>query len=147
MGHNFRIRTQINRSVAEVFDAVVKSESIVKYFTERTSGDLVEGEQIIWSWEGFGDHPVTVRTVRRNELIELVINSREWQKTTEASYDVVVSLVFEALEANKTMLSIAEEGWQTDAESVRGSYDNCEGWTHMGMCLKAFLEFGIDLRK
>jgi hypothetical protein len=44
------------------------------------------------------------------------------------------------------MLSISEQGWKTDAPGIKGSLDNCGGWTHMAMCLKAYIEHGIDLR-
>ena len=44
------------------------------------------------------------------------------------------------------MLSISESGWKTDREGLKGSHDNCSGWTHMAMCLKAYLEHGLDLR-
>ncbi len=45
-----------------------------------------------------------------------------------------------------TMLSISEQGWLTDEAGLKGSHDNCSGWTHMALCLKAFVEHGIDLR-
>ena len=53
---------------------------------------------------------------------------------------------FEALDDNSTMLSISESGWKTNAEGLKGSHDNCGGWQHMAMCMKAYLEYGIDLR-
>ncbi|ALO24786.1 hypothetical protein LEP1GSC137_2235 [Leptospira borgpetersenii str. Noumea 25] len=28
-----------------------------------------------------------------------------------------------------------------------GSYMNCQGWMNMSCCLKAYLEYGINLRK
>ncbi len=74
------------------------------------------------------------------------MDSNEWHKTTGRSYDVVVTLEFEALDNGGTRLSISEAGWMTDAEGLKGSHDNCSGWTHMAMCLKAYLEHGIDLR-
>jgi uncharacterized protein YndB with AHSA1/START domain len=81
-----------------------------------------------------------------NELIELVLDSREWHKTTEDEYEVRVIFEFEALESGATKMSISEQGWKTDTEGLQGSHDNCSGWTHMAMCLKAWLEHGIDLR-
>ena len=62
------------------------------------------------------------------------------------SYPVKVIFEFEALDDGNTMLSISEEGWKTDADGLKGSHDNCGGWTHMAMCLKAWIEHGIDLR-
>ena len=119
---------------------------MTKYFISAGSGDLVEGETIIWHWEEYGENPITVKTVRANELIELTLDSKKWQKTNDDAYDVLVSFEFEALDDHSTMLSISESGWRTDAEGLKGSHDNCGGWQHMAMCLKAYLEYGIDLR-
>ncbi len=146
MPNNYTVRTRINKPVAEVFDAVVSREIMTSYFTNASSSDLVEGATVIWHWEEYGENPITVKTVRTNELIELILDSEKWQKTKDEAYDVLVSMEFEALGDNSTMLSISESGWRTDEEGLKGSHDNCGGWTHMGMCLKAFLEYGIDLR-
>ena len=143
MTKSYTVNTQIARPVADVYDAVVSSDRLNRYFTNQSSGDLKEGDRVTWHW---GDHPVTVRKVEPNRRIELVLDSNEWHKTTGRSYDVVVTLEFEALDNGGTRLSISEEGWMTDAEGLKGSHDNCSGWTHMAMCLKAYLEHGIDLR-
>ncbi|MBE8398177.1 ATPase, partial [Leptospira borgpetersenii serovar Hardjo-bovis] len=31
--------------------------------------------------------------------------------------------------------------------ALDGSYMNCQGWMNMSCCLKAYLEYGINLRK
>lgn len=148
MDRNFRIRTRISKPVAEVFNAVASREYMEKYFTDRMSSDLAEGEQVIWNWEEYGDHPVTVKTIKPNSLIVLELNSQEWGKTVSDSYPVTVTMEFEALDEGSTMLSISESGWKIEEkEGLAGSYDNCGGWQHMAMCLKAYLEYGIDLRK
>ncbi len=67
-------------------------------------------------------------------------------KTTTEAYDVNVILEFDSLEDGGTMLSISEEGWKTDSPGLKGSHDNCGDWTHMVMCLKAWIEHRIDLR-
>lgn len=147
MSRNYTVRTQINKPVSEVFDAVVSSDILARYFTDASSGDLLAGEKVIWNWAGWGDHPVEVKTVNGNELIELTLNSKEWDKTSSDSYDVLVTFEFEHLENGSTMLSISESGWKTDADGLKGSHDNCGGWQHMALCLKAWLEYEIDLRK
>ena len=146
MSRNYTISTKIKRPVHEVFDAVVSHDRLSRYFTDRSSGDLAPGERIIWHWEAWGEHPVTVKVVDANRRIELMIDSGEWHKTTDDAYDVRVILEFEATEDGHTLLSIGEEGWRTDAEGLTGSHDNCGGWMHMAMCLKGYLEHGIDLR-
>ncbi len=145
MARNYTVRTKIARPVADVFDAIVSSSRMKRYFVDGASGDLVEGDTVVWRWDHYGENPVLVKKVVENVLIELVLDSREWDKTKHDAYEVLVSLEFEELE-DGTMLSISEQGWRTDAEGLKGSHDNCGGWTHMAMCLKANLEYDIDLR-
>jgi uncharacterized protein YndB with AHSA1/START domain len=147
MARSYTVQTKILRPVADVFDAVVNSDKLCKYFTDRSTGDLKKGEVIGWHWNHYEPTlPVTVNKVVENELIELILDSAEWKKTTSEAYPVRVIFEFEALDDGATMLSISEDGWKTDADGLRGSHDNCGGWTHMAMCLKAYLEHGIDLR-
>lgn len=145
VSRNYTVRTKILRPVADVFDAIVKSERMKKYFLDGASSDLVEGKEVIWRWDHYGENPVTVKKVVPNELIELAIDSKEWDKTKNEAYEVLVIFEFEELE-DGTMLSISEQGWKTDADGLKASHDNCGGWTHMAMCLKAYMEHGIDLR-
>jgi uncharacterized protein YndB with AHSA1/START domain len=147
MARNDTVQTRIVRPVAEVFDAVVKSDKLCNYFTDRSSGNLEEGKLIDWHWEHYEPTlPIAVEKVIDNQLIELILDSAEWKKTVSEHYPVKVIFEFEALEDGATMLSISEDGWKTDADGLKGSHDNCGGWAHMAMCLKAWIEHDIDLR-
>lgn len=143
---NYRVQTKINKPVAEVFQAVVSGETIVHYFVNSTAGDLVPGKKIAWTWDEYGTNEVLVKQVETNKLIELGLDSENWQKTDYEAYEVSVLMEFEALDEESTMVSISESGWRHDEEGYKGSHDNCGGWQHMLMCLKAYLEYGIDLR-
>ena len=145
MSRNYTVQTKIARPVADVFDAVVSKNRMTEYFITEATSDLVEGQEVIWTWGEYGDGPVVVRKVVENELIELAIDSRKWKKTEDYAYEVLVIFEFEELE-DGTMLKISEQGWRTDEDGLAASHDNCGGWTHMSMCLKAYLEHGIDLR-
>lgn len=146
MARNYTVRTRINRPVADVFDAVVSRDKLCNYFTNKASSDLEAGKEVRWHWDHYGELPIKVDKVVANELIEMTLNSKTWEKTKSASYDVKVIMEFEALDDGSTMLSISEAGWRTDADGLKGSHDNCGGWTHMAMCLKGWIEHGIDLR-
>jgi len=148
MKQDFTVRTKINKPVEEVFNAVVSDSLIIKYFADETSGDLVQGQHTIWTWKDWGGHPVFVKTLKPHTLIELTLNSRDWNKTETDSYDVTVTMEFALLDDGSTMLSISEAGWKTDtSDGLKGSYENCGGWQHMAMCLKGFLEYGLDFRE
>jgi uncharacterized protein YndB with AHSA1/START domain len=146
MARNYTVSTKIARPVAEVFNAVVAKDRLCRYFVDGTTADLGEGERVVWHWNEWGDFPVIVRRVVPNELIVLEIDSREWKKTRKESYAVRVIIEFDKLDDNSTMVSISEEGWKIDPDGLKASHDNCGGWQHMAMCLKAYIEHGIDLR-
>ena len=146
MARNYTVRTKILRPAAEVFEAIVSRDRLVHYFADGASGDLAEGERITWRFDHYGEIPVVVRRIVANRLIELTLDSKEWGKTKDEAYEVTVLLDLEEVDGGGTMLSISEEGWKTDPEGLKGSHDNCGGWTHMAMCLKGWIEHGIDLR-
>lgn len=146
MSRNYTVQTKIKRPVADVFDAVVSKEKMLSYFVDGASDDLQEGATIRWHWNHYGENPITVQKVVLNELIVLTLDSREWGKTKDEAYDVNVIFEFAALDDDNTLLSISEDGWKTDAAGLKASHDNCGGWTHMGICLKAWIEHDIDLR-
>ncbi len=147
MARNYTVHTRIEKPVHEVFAAIVSGDSLCRYFTSATSGDLVEGKTVKWRWEHYhAELPVTVTRIVSNQCIELTLDSRLWEKTSAEAYPVTVRFDFEALDDGSTMLAISESGWKTDADGLKGSHDNCSGWTHMAMCLKGWIEHGIDLR-
>lgn len=144
---NYTVRTRINKPVAEVFRAVVDSGTIINYFVNRTSSDLIQDARVTWEWDNYGANEVLVKRIVENQLIELILDSQNWDKTTDDAYEVTVSIEFESLDDQTTMVSISESGWKHDAEGYRGSHDNCGGWQDMLLCLKAYLEYKVDLRE
>jgi len=147
MARNYTVQTKIFRPVAEVFDAIVSRDKLCHYFTEEASSDLVEGSEVRWRWKHYhATLPVVVDKIVPNELIQLSLSSKAWHKTAEDDYPVKVIFEFESLDDGHTMLSISEDGWRTDTEGLKGSHENCGGWTHMAMCLKGWIEHDIDMR-
>jgi uncharacterized protein YndB with AHSA1/START domain len=85
--------------------------------------------------------PVDVKKVVPNALIVL-----EWA-SADGGYNTRVEMTFEAIDKNTTLVTIAESGWRETQEGLTSSYGNCQGWTQMLCCLKAFAEHGINLRE
>jgi len=147
MARNYTVRTRILRPVSEVFDAIVSRDKLCQYFTDTASSDMEEGTKIDWRWRHYeATLPVVVDKIVPNRMIRLTLDSGAWKKTITEGYEVAVIFEFEELDEGSTMLSISEEGWKTDADGLKGSHDNCGGWSHMATCLKAWIEHGIDLR-
>ena len=56
-------------------------------------------------------------------------------------------MTFEALDSDSTLVRVSESGWKENDKDLNSSYMNCMGWTQMVCCLKAYAEYGINLRK
>lgn len=143
MKPEFRVSARISKPVAEVFDAVVNPKKLSAYFVTTGGGasaPLVEGTTVLW----WGDIPVEVDSIRANERIAF-----RWDAGVgagEGHYKTRVEMEFQALDDGGTLVTIAEAGWRENDNGVRKSYLNCEGWTQMLCCLKAYVEHGINLR-
>lgn len=144
MSLGFRISGRIAKPAAEAFDAVVNPKKLSGYFTTigGASAPLVAGETVTW----WGDIPVQVEEVTPDRRIVL-----RWDAEAPAdgkpSYKTRIEMTFEPLEDGGTLVAIAEEGWREGETGLRKSYLNCEGWTQMLCCMKAYLEHGINLRE
>jgi uncharacterized protein YndB with AHSA1/START domain len=141
----FQVYTKIQKPVSEVFDAVYNPSKLSGYFTNGGAvGSLDQGATVEWAFEDEPGKrmafPVTVKEMRKNELIVL-----EWEGAPECM--TRVEMKFEAAGKNETIVRISESGWDPTDEHLKGSYSNCMGWSHMVSALKAYVEYGIDLRK
>ncbi len=143
---NYVVNTKINKPVADVFRAIVDPRTLEKYFVDRTESGIAPGKDVIWTWEKWGDYPVKVLSYVEDRLIELEIDSTHWRKTTGAGYKVLIRFELQEVATDETLLSVSESGWPTDEAGLKASHENCAGWTHMTLCMKAWLEHGIDLR-
>ena len=159
MDLKFTVQTKIQKPVGEVFEAVYNPKKLSTYFTSGGSnGPLDEGKTVLWKFNDIGNRvetvQVKVKKVVRNKLIEFswgasegVYNPHTGSMPQSGGYDTVVEMSFEPLNPKETLVKIVEGKWRPTQEGLQGSYGNCQGWTQMADCLKAFLEYGINLRK
>lgn len=144
MAYEFRVNARMGKPVAEVFDAVVNPQKLSGYFVTTGGGasaPLVEGATVIW----WGDMPVEVDEVVKDQRIVF-----RWGAGTtkdEKPYQTRVEMAFQPLDDGGTMVTISEGAWHANANGLTKSYLNCEGWTQMLCCMKAWLEHGINLRE
>lgn len=142
----FQVQTKIQKPVAEVFDAVYDPDKLSGYFTNGgAKGKLDEGTTVEWAFADTpGEEirfPVTVKTMVKNERIELA-----WASRSDGG-QTLVEMKFEPDGPNATIVRISESGWDETEAELRRSYGNCMGWSQMISALKAYVEYGINLRK
>jgi uncharacterized protein YndB with AHSA1/START domain len=143
MDFQFEVSVKIQKPIEEVFDAVYDNRKLEKYFTTGSaSAPLDAGTIVTWDFADFpGAFPVSVKRSEINKLIEL-----EWASGDE-DYNTTVVIEFSALQDGSTQVRFKEGTWRSSEKGLERSYQNCQGWTQMGCCLKAWLEYGINLRK
>ena len=142
----FQVQTKIQKPVEEVFDAVQNPSKLSGYFTNGgASAPLNEGTIVEWAFADNPDEeklafPVEVKEVVPNELIVLGWEGAPGRQTR-------VEIRFEKDGPDETIVRISESGWEENQDDLNRSYGNCMGWSHMLSALKAYVEYGIDLRK
>ena len=147
MDLKYRVFAHISRPVHEVFEAIADPEKLSHYFTTGgAKGRLETGATVTWDFHDFpGAFPVHVIEVVPDERIVL-----EWKANdpgAEAVYNVTVTMGFKPVDAGRTLVEIAEEGWHDTPTGLKASYGNCMGWAQMLAALKMWLEHGINLRE
>ncbi|MEK2687693.1 SRPBCC domain-containing protein [Bdellovibrio sp. GT3] len=138
----FEVWIIIQKPVSEVFAAVYDNKKISSYFvTGHASAPLKQGETVEWEFADFpGPFNVKSKQVVQDKLIMF-----EWENTTGGWNNV--EFHFEALNSAETKVKVYETGWPDTEEGIKSSYGNCMGWSQMICAMKAFLEYGINLRK
>jgi uncharacterized protein YndB with AHSA1/START domain len=129
----------IRRPVAMVFDAFINPEVTAKFWFTKSTGLLVEGREVAWTWEMYNHtEKVLVKTVEKDKTIIVEWGSDE-EKTT-------VEWTFKPLNDNETFVSILNGNFTGDTEKIITQVrDSTEGFTLVLAGLKALLEHNIQL--
>jgi uncharacterized protein YndB with AHSA1/START domain len=147
----FTVGGRIAKPVHEVFEAVVNPEHLSRFFTTGGARGRIEpGAVVTWDFHDFpGAFPVHVVEVEKDKRIVLRWAAAENAAPADAAgvRQTTVVMTFEQVDADRTLVRIAEHGWSETREGLGSSYGNCEGWTGMICAMKVWLEHGINLRQ
>ncbi|MBZ9631653.1 SRPBCC domain-containing protein [Salegentibacter sp. LM13S] len=132
---------QIAKPKAQVFEAIIDPEKMKHYFIAESSGMMEEGKIISWKFPEFEEYaPVNVLKLHPDKLI-----SFEWEGAKDKNLLVEINLT--EVSKNSTLLKITEGKMEADDMGIQWFGRNTEGWANFLACLKAYLEYGINLRK
>lgn len=139
----FQVQLKIRKPVAEAFDAVVDPAKITGYFLGEASGPLAAGATVTWKFPEFDVRfEVIVREVVKNERIVF-----DWPAAgSDGAYNTTVTIGFVPLDADNTMVQVSEAGWRGGEAALPFSHGNAGGWMFFIAALKAYLEYGVNLR-
>ncbi len=154
MDLKFKITGFIARPVHDVFEAVANPDTLSRYFTTGgAQGRLETGATVTWDFADFpGAFPVEVIEVVPDQRIVFRWEANEGMPegdapVVDAGYFTTVTMTFEPQDGDRTLVTIAEEGWRETATGLKASYGNCQGWAQMLSALKMWVEHGINLRE
>jgi uncharacterized protein YndB with AHSA1/START domain len=136
-----KVGSQIQKPASEVFEAIVDPAKMSNYFISKSTGRMEAGKQLIWNFPEFDlDIPVRVGNIEKDKYV-----SYYWQG--EGGIEMFVEIRLTALDASDTLVIITEKGGNNNEAGIKWLKGNSEGWANFLACLKAYLEFGINLRK
>ena len=141
-GQSLEIKTaiQILKTVNEVFEAIVDPTKMSNYFVSKSSGRMETGKQIMWQFPEFDmEFPIRVCKIIKDEYI-----SYYWD--VEGT-ELLVEMTLTGRAENSTLVTITEKSRANDEAGIKWLKGNTEGWANFLACLKAYLEYGINLRK
>jgi uncharacterized protein YndB with AHSA1/START domain len=131
---------QIQKPVHEVFEAIVDPKKMSGYFISKSSGRMEEGKQLKWEFPEFRmEFPVRVGKIGQDKYISFY-----WDMDNT---ELLVEITLTPKDADSTVVTITEKSRKNDEAGIRWLKGNTEGWANFLACLKAYLEYGINLRK
>lgn len=131
---------QIQKPVHEVFEAIVDPEKMSNYFISKGSGRMEEGKEIMWRFPEFDfEFPIKVEKIETDKYI-----SYYWEAD---KVDLLVEITLTPAPLDSTLVTVTEKSRENDDAGLTWLKQNTEGWAYFLACLKAYLEYGINLRK
>jgi uncharacterized protein YndB with AHSA1/START domain len=129
---------KIDKPPEVVFEAIVEPTQMAGYFISHGTARMQGGQSVVWRWDDYGAE-LTIKVAQADpERICF-----EWEATGKPT---TVEIELESKNGG-TLVRASEWGWPEDTEGILKYGGQMQGWVHMLTCLKAFLQYGINLRK
>ena len=132
---------QIQKPIHEVFEAIVDPAKMTNYFISESDGRMEEGKKLTWHFPEFKTPvPVRIGKIKNDSYISYYWDGANGKET------LVEMNLAEKGDAD-TLVTVTEKSGDNDEAGIKWLKGNTEGWANFLACLKAYLEYGINLRK
>ncbi|GIM45322.1 ATPase [Collibacillus ludicampi] len=139
---NFEVKTKIKilKPVSDVFEAIVDPAKMSNYWFSSGSGRLEQGKTVTLRYDEY-DAKLDIK------VIEYEVNKKIVYLWSASGEETVVTITLKELDTTGTIIEVNEKGWKKDDDSLISKLlGQKEGWVYVLTCLKAYLEFGVNLR-
>ena len=131
---------QIQKPPHEVFEAIADPKKMSNYFISESTGRMEEGKEPVWRFPEFDINvPVKIGKIEKDKYI-----SYHWGAEGNQT---LVEMTLTPAENNSTVVIVTEKSKKNDEAGINWVKGNTEGWANFLACLKAYSEYGINLRK
>ena len=130
----------IQRQAKDVFEAITDPAKMTNYFISKSTGIMKEGKTIHWS---FPEMEMYFR-IRIGKIIPPEYISNYWNDIDGSETLVEINLF---PKPSGTFVSITEKSRINDEAGINWLRRKTEGWANLLACLKAWLEYKINLNK
>ena len=131
---------QVLKPAHEVFEAIVDPAKMSNYFISESSGPMEAGKTVTWKFPEFDERfPVRVGRIEQDKYV-----SYFWD---HGDQELLVEITLTPKGDNATLVTITEKEMDNDEAGLNWLRGNTEGWANFLACLKAYLEYGVNLRK
>lgn len=138
-----QVKTQleIGKPVHEVFEAIVDPKKMSHYFISSGSGRMQAGKTVRWKFDtGGGGLDVRVERIEPDRFVSFF-----WSASGIEARRVAMELARSGKRG--TLLKVSESEWPPNEKGIARCMEQTKGWMHFLCCMKAYLEYGINLRK
>ncbi len=134
---------KIQKPVHEVFEAIVDPSKMSNYFISKSTGRMEEEKTLTWQFPEFDmEFPVRIKKIEEDKYISFFWN--DWE---DNSINTLVEITLEPKNGEETLVKVTEGSRENNEAGMKWLKGNTEGWANFLACLKAYLEYGINLRK
>jgi uncharacterized protein YndB with AHSA1/START domain len=127
--------------VHEVYEAIVDPQKMSNYFISKASGRMEEGTTVTWQFPEFDmSFPVHIKKTEKDKYI-----SFSW--TDPGGNETLVEMNLKPAANESTKVTVTEKSRENNEAGILWLRRNTEGWANCLACMKAYLEYGINLRK
>ena len=131
---------QIQKTCDEVFQAIVNPTMMSNYFIVHSTGKLETGKTVQWSFPELSES----FPVMGKEIVADTYISFDW---SGGEANQLVEIFLSDGGSNSTIVRIVEHEMNNRPEGIERMKGQTSGWANFLACLKAYLEYGINLRK
>ncbi len=136
-----RTSLKIQKPLREVFEAIVDPVKMSNYFISKSTGRIEEGKTLTWQFPEFEmQFPVRVDKVERDKYI-----SWFWSNPAD-KVETKVEMTLKPMR-DGVFVTVTEKSRDNDEGGIKWLAGNAAGWANFLACLKAWLEYGVNLRK